>query len=147
MTIMGKGRKARRVFFAALGMLCLALGIVGVFVPGLPTTEFVLAASYLFSRSSPTLDAWLERQRWFGPLLRQFKATRGMPREAKLVALASTWTGVGISLYLLAAQGVGIQLMIVALGLIGTVTILFFGRYAARNANVVPVARQPLILS
>lgn len=138
MTTMGKGLEARRVLFAALGVLCLALGIVGVFMPGLPTTEFVLAASYLFSRSSPALEGWLERHRWFGPLLRQFRVTRGMPREAKLLALASTWTGVGISLYVLAAHGVGIQLLIVALGLIGTVTILFFVRTAAR---------QPLILS
>ena len=37
-------------------------GIVGVFVPGLPTTEFILAASYLFARSSPALEGWLERQ-------------------------------------------------------------------------------------
>jgi uncharacterized protein len=117
------------------------LGIIGVFVPGLPTTEFVLAASYLFSRSSPALEGWLERNRWFGTLLRRFKETRGMSREAKVLALAWTWTGIGISVYMLAARGVGVQLLLVALGLIGTVTILFFGRYAARNANVVPVAR------
>jgi uncharacterized membrane protein YbaN (DUF454 family) len=138
MTIMGKELKARRVFFAALGVLCLALGIVGVFVPGLPTTEFVLAASYLFSRSSPTLEGWLERHRWFGPLLRQFRVAGGMRRKAKLMAIASTWTGVGISVYALAALGVGVQLLVVALGLTGTITILFFVRTAAR---------QPLILS
>jgi uncharacterized membrane protein YbaN (DUF454 family) len=141
MTIMTGSVKARRVLFAALGVLCLALGIIGVFVPGLPTTEFVLAASYLFSRSSPALEGWLERNRWFGTLLRRFKETRGMSREAKVLALAWTWTGIGISVYMLAARGVGVQLLLVALGLIGTVTILFFGRYAARNANVVPVAR------
>jgi uncharacterized membrane protein YbaN (DUF454 family) len=139
MTIMGKGLDARRALFAALGVLCLALGIIGVFVPGLPTTEFVLAASYLFSRSSPRLEGWLERHRWFGPLLREFRVTGGMRPKAKALALASTWTGVGISVYALAALGVGAQVLVVALGLIGTVTILFFVRTTA--------ARQPLILS
>jgi uncharacterized membrane protein YbaN (DUF454 family) len=141
MTIMSGRNKARRILFAALGVLCLSLGIVGIFTPGLPTTEFVLAASYLFSRSSPALAGWLERNRWFGPVLRQFRVARGMRREAKALALASTWTGVGISVYLLAGIGVGAQLLLVALGLAGTVTIVFFGRYAARNASVVPVAR------
>ena len=49
----------RRATFAALGILCVVLGIIGVFLPGLPTTDFILAASYLFSRSSPALEAWL----------------------------------------------------------------------------------------
>jgi uncharacterized membrane protein YbaN (DUF454 family) len=40
-----------RVILASLGVVCIALGVVGVFVPGLPTTEFVLAASFLFARS------------------------------------------------------------------------------------------------
>jgi uncharacterized membrane protein YbaN (DUF454 family) len=139
MTITAGSIKARRVFFAALGVLCLAMGIIGVFVPGLPTTEFVLAASYLFSRSSPALQGWLERHRWFGPLLRQFRLTGGMRRETKMLALASTWTGIGFSVYMLAALGAGVQLLLVALGLIGTVTILFFVRTTS--------GRQPLILS
>ena len=139
MTNTDKGFKARRVLFAALGVLCLALGIIGVFVPGLPTTEFVLAASYLFSRSSPALERWLERHRWFGPLLRQFRSAGGMQPRAKALALASTWTGVGISVYALAALGAGVQALVVALGLIGTVAILLFVRTTA--------ARQPLILS
>ena len=139
MTLVAGNITARRALFATLGVLCLALGIIGVFVPGLPTTEFVLAASYLFSRSSPALERWLESNRWFGPLLRQFRLTRGMRREAKMVALASTWTGIGIGVYTLAALGIAVQLLLVALGLIGTVTILCFVRTT--------VARQPLILS
>jgi uncharacterized membrane protein YbaN (DUF454 family) len=139
MTIIAGSIKARRALFATLGVLCLALGIIGVFVPGLPTTEFVLAASYLFSRSFPTLEKWLERHRWFGPLMRQFRLSGGMRRKAKMLALASTWTGVAFSVYMLAALGVGVQLLLVALGLVGTGTILFLVRTTA--------ARQPLILS
>jgi len=129
----------RRAAFAALGVLCVVLGIVGVFLPGLPTTEFIIAASYLFARSSPALEGWLERNRWLGPPLRRFKETRGMPRKAKALALASTWTGVGISTYMLATAGIGAQLLVLTMGAIGTVTILFFVRTTA--------GRQSLILS
>ena len=69
------------------------MAIIGVFVPGLPTTVFVIAASYLFARSSPRLERWLERNRWLGPPLQRFRQTRGMPRKSKVLALASMWTG------------------------------------------------------
>ena len=130
--------RVRRAAFAALGVLCVALGIIGVFVPGLPTTEFILAASYLFARSSPALEGWLERNRWLGPPLRHFRETRGMPRKAKALALASMWTGVGVSTYMLATVGIGVQVFVLTMGALGTVTILFFIRTAGR---------QPLILS
>jgi uncharacterized membrane protein YbaN (DUF454 family) len=129
----------RRVIFAALGLLCVVLGIIGVFVPGLPTTEFILAASYLFARSSPTLGGWLERNRWFGPSLRRFRESGGMPRRSKALALASMWTGIGISVHLLTTAGVAVQLLVVALGVVGSVTMLFFVRTTPE--------RQPLILS
>jgi uncharacterized membrane protein YbaN (DUF454 family) len=129
----------RRVVFAALGVIAAALGIIGVFVPGLPTTEFVLAASYLFARSSPRLDAWLGRNRWLGPSLRRFKETRGMPLKAKAVSLASMWTGIGISTYALASAGPMAQVAVVSMGVMGTAAMLFFVRTTG--------ARQPLILS
>ena len=129
----------RRATFAALGVLCVVLGIIGVFLPGLPTTEFILAASYLFARSSPALEAWLARNRWLRPPLRWFMETRGMPRKAKAFSLVWMWTGVGISTYMLASAGIGIQLLVLTMGAIGTVTILFFVRTTA--------GRQSLILS
>jgi uncharacterized protein len=139
MTITFAPDRVRRAVFAAVGVLCVVLGIIGVFMPGLPTTEFILAASYLFARSSPTLEGWLERNRWLGPPLRRFKETRGMPRKAKALALASMWTGVGVSTYMLATAGIGVQLFVLTMGAIGTVTILFVIRTTA--------GRQPLILS
>lgn len=131
--------RTRRVVFATLGVIAVALGIIGVFVPGLPTTEFVLAASYLFARSSPRLDAWLHGHRWLGPSLRRFTQTRGMPLKAKAVSLASMWTGIGISTYALAATGPIVQVAVVSMGVMGTLSLLIFVRTTG--------ARQPLILS
>src|SRR5262245_44674908 len=139
MTITTERRVITRPILASLGVLCLALGVIGVFVPGLPTTEFVLAASYLFARSSPRLEHWLANNRWFGPSLRRFRRTRGMQRRTTMVALPSTWTGLSVSIYVLASVGVGAQIAVAMFGLIGTGTILFLVRTTA--------ARQSLILS
>ncbi|HET9567208.1 MAG TPA: YbaN family protein [Vicinamibacterales bacterium] len=139
MNITARATTFRRALFATLGVFAVALGIIGVFVPGLPTTEFIIAASYLFARSSPRLEGWLEGNRWFGPVLRRFRETGGMARKTKALALAWTWSGLSISLYVLAASGIGIQLFVLTMGLVGTVTILFVVRTTA--------ARQPLILS
>jgi uncharacterized membrane protein YbaN (DUF454 family) len=138
---MTKIRETRigRPVCAALGLLSVVLGIAGVFVPGLPTTVFVIAASYLFSRSSPTLAAWLERNRWLGPSLRRFRETRGMPAKSKAAALASMWAGVGASVYALAGVSITAQAVALSLALAGTVTILLYVRTTA--------ARQSLILS
>ena len=137
-TKIGETRIGRPVY-AALGLLSVALAIVGVLVPGLPTTVFVIAASYLFTRSSPTLSAWLEHNRWLGPSLRRFRETRGMPAKGKAAALASMWTGVGTSLYALAGVSIAAQAVALSLALAGTATILLYVRTTA--------ARQSLILS
>lgn len=139
MTITIERAAIGRVICASLGVLCIALGVVGVFVPGLPTTEFLLAASYLFARSSPRLERWLESNRWFGPSLKRFRESGGMPRSTKMLALASMWIGLSVSIYLLASVGVGAQIAAAALGIIGTGTILFLVRTTA--------GRQSLILS
>jgi len=139
MTIRSGRIAARRALCAVLGLLSVALGITGVFVPGLPTTVFVIAASYLFARSSPTLESWLERHRWLGPSLRRFRETGGMPLKSKALALASMWIGLGISIHALAAVGTVVQVFAFSLGIVGTATILFFVRTTA--------TRQSLILS
>lgn len=139
MTITTDRAAVLRLILGSLGVLCVALGIIGVFVPGLPTTEFLLAASYLFARSSPRLEHWLESNRWFGPSLRRFRETRGMPRRTKMLALVSMWFGLSLSIYLLASVGVGAQIAAALLGVIGTGTILFLVRTTA--------GRQSLILS
>ena len=127
-----------KTIYAALGVVSVAMAIIGVFVPGLPTTVFVIAASYLFARSSPRLERWLENNRWLGPSLQRFRRTRGMPRKAKAMAIASMWAGLGLSLYALTGVMVA-QVFAVTLGLAGTATILFAVRTTA--------ARQSLILS
>jgi uncharacterized membrane protein YbaN (DUF454 family) len=88
-------RGLRRVLFLAAGGVFFALGVLGVVLPGLPATPFLLLTSYFLVRSSPRLDAALLRSRLFGPVLRDWREHHGVRRGVKvkavvLVALAVT---------------------------------------------------------
>jgi len=123
--------KTRRAAYACLGWCCVALGFAGVFLPGLPTTVFVIAASYLFARSSPRFEGWLRTNRFFGPRLQRYQDYGGgMPRPAKVAALASMWTSISLSSIALARISTAGLIITVALGAIGTVSILFWVRTA-----------------
>ena len=117
--------KLGRAFYLGLGWCCVGLGFAGVFIPGLPTTVFILIASYLFARSSPRFHQWLLDHRWFGPPLRRFRASGGMPRSAKNAALTAMWIAVSLSSLALLRVHLAASLGTVALGLVGTLTIVF----------------------
>lgn len=74
---------AVRCLLLAFAVLCLGLGVVGVIVPGLPTTVFVLMAAWAAARSSPRLYGWLLANRLFGPMLHDWHNGRTVRRRAK----------------------------------------------------------------
>lgn len=78
----GDGRLPLRL----LGGVAVALALVGVVLPVLPTTPFLLVAAWAFARSSPRLDAWLRTHPRLGPLLAAWESRRAIPRRAKAVA-------------------------------------------------------------
>ena len=98
-------RSPRRLLLASLGVLCVGLALAGVVVPGLPTTIFLIVASYLFARSCPWLEQRLIRTRVFRHHLHYLDGRQPMPRRARLIAAISMWTAVAISLAWLALQG------------------------------------------
>lgn len=80
---------ALRGTWLVLGLLCVALGGVGVIVPGLPTTVFFIVAAGCFARSSPSLEAWILGLPGIGPAVRDYRAGLGMPPKAKIWAVSS----------------------------------------------------------
>ena len=77
--------------YIAAGVLALLLGILGLFLPLLPTTPFLLLASWCFARGSQRLHRWLLSHRVFGEYLRNFEAGRGIPLKAKILATVMLW--------------------------------------------------------
>ncbi len=125
----------QRSVLAGLGWLSVGMGVIGAFVPGMPTTVFLLIALYCFSRSSPRLEAWLLGHPRFGAPLRNFRENRGMPKAAKMAALVSMWTAVSISSASLLWVSRAASLGVVGMGLLGTLTILFAVRTIPNAPN------------
>jgi len=83
----------RRMLFVVLGCLMLLLGLIGAFLPVMPTTIFLILAAWFFGRSSPRLEAWMLDHPRFGPVLRDWRAHGAMPCRAKLMACGGMATG------------------------------------------------------
>lgn len=87
-----------RLLYAALAYTSLGVGLVGLVVPGLPTTEFVLLAAWAAAKSSPRLSAWLENHRLFGPMLANWRNGRAINRRAKISASLAMLVALAIML-------------------------------------------------
>jgi len=86
-------RRDGRLPFRLLGCAAVSLALVGVVLPVLPTTPFLLVAAWAFARSSPRLDAWLRAHPRLGPPLAAWEDRRAIPRKAKAIAGVSLPAG------------------------------------------------------
>ncbi|MGE0099696.1 MAG: YbaN family protein [Hydrogenophaga sp.] len=91
-----RSRTVRWLLWLA-GSVSLALGLVGVVLPGLPTTPFVLLAAACYAKASPRLHGWLLHHRWMGPMIRDWETHRSLTRRTKTVAQVSMVLMVGLS--------------------------------------------------
>ena len=80
-----------RIIFLFLGILSLVLGVVGVFLPVLPTTPFLLLSATLFLRSSQRLYDWLLSHPYLGEYIRNFKEHKAIPLRVKVVSVSLVW--------------------------------------------------------
>lgn len=80
-----------KYLFIVLGSLCVGLGILGIFLPLLPTTPFLLLAAALYVRSSSRLYHWLLYQPYLGPYIRNFRQYRAIPLRVKVISVTLVW--------------------------------------------------------
>lgn len=94
--------RSRSVRYAllAVGWLSVALGVIGIFLPVLPTTPFLLLAAACFVRSSRRFYLWLVGHPHLGPWIRDYLEGKGIPFKGKLYALGLMWGSIGLSCYL-----------------------------------------------
>jgi uncharacterized membrane protein YbaN (DUF454 family) len=88
----------KRFLFVVAGSACVGMAYVGIILPGIPTTPWVLLASYCFARSSPRLNRWLKRSPIFGKLLRDWEEHRGIRRPVKVIAACLVVAVVSLSI-------------------------------------------------
>lgn len=118
------------------GTLSLTLGAVGVFVPVMPTTPFLLLSAACFARSSPRMHHWLHANRLFGEHLRRYRAGLGLPLHSVIITLVLLWLSLGTSAFLLVPprlEGVRWLLLLVGLGV--TIHLVRLPRRATRRVE------------
>lgn len=89
-----------KTFYNIAGTVALLLGIVGIFLPVMPTTPFLLLASACYLRGSERMHRWLMNQCYLGPYIRNFQAGRGIPLRVKVIALTTMWASILVSMWL-----------------------------------------------
>jgi uncharacterized membrane protein YbaN (DUF454 family) len=105
-----------RLLFTILGTLFLLVGILGIILPLLPATPFLLLASACYVRGSQTLHRWLMSHKYLGTYITTIKEHRGMPLQAKIMTIAVLWASLLFSLYRTESLLLDATLLMVGLG-------------------------------
>ncbi|UCF42075.1 MAG: YbaN family protein [Gemmatimonadota bacterium] len=104
----------------SVGVICVGLGVIGIFVPLLPTTPFLLVAAACFIRSSDRLYQRLVTHPMLGPYIRNYREHRAITRRARIVALVLLWATIGYAAFGLATS---LALRIIVLSIATAVTV------------------------
>jgi uncharacterized membrane protein YbaN (DUF454 family) len=111
--------KVLRVLLIILGTIFLVLGVIGLILPVMPGTIFLILATACYIRSSEKLYLWLINNKWFGKYARMYFQEKAMPLKAKIFATVSMWTSISVSLYLVEKPFVKVILIIVGISVTG----------------------------
>ncbi|MEA4985388.1 MAG: YbaN family protein [Paludibacter sp.] len=87
-----------KAFLIVIGFIAVGLGILGMFLPILPTTPFLLLAAACFAKSSDKFYHWLLNNRWFGSYIKNYREGKGIPLKIKIMALSFLWSTILISI-------------------------------------------------
>ena len=113
-----------KFIFVLLGTISLGVGLIGIVVPGLPTTPFLLLTAGLYMRSSERLYNWLLSTRICGTRIKRWQEKKGMTKREKILTILMMWSMITVSVIFFLSS-VGGRLLVVSLGIVGTVVMGF----------------------
>jgi len=113
-----------RFVFIFLGTLSLSLGLLGLFIPGLPTTPFLLLTAAFYFKGSNRLYTLVVSNKYLGHYIRKYKTNKGMTLADKIFVIALMWAMIALSCSLFIDNRI-IQLIVVGIGITGTVVMGF----------------------
>lgn len=120
-----KKNRIVRVFYMLGGSISLVLGVIGIFVPGLPTTPFVLLSAALYAKSSEKLYNLLLENKYLGPRIKDYQRQKGVTLKGKYRIIALMLTMVLVS-SLLILKVFMLRIIIISAGVIGAIVVRFF---------------------
>ena len=110
-----------KILWISLGSFFVALAALGVALPGIPTTPFLILAAACYIRSSQKLYDWLISNKTFGPYLKDYREGKGIPKKAKILAISMIILFVGSSVIF----GIEDQILKIAVGALGLTGLLY----------------------
>ena len=122
----------QKILFIA-GTISLAIGVVGIVVPLLPTTPFLLLAAACYMRSSERFYRWLLNNRFFGTYIRNYMEGKGVPLRIKIYTIALLWTTISLSIFLI-SPGIVVKIVLAVVAIGVTLHIILL-RGARKNKN------------
>ncbi len=108
----------KRIALVWAGHASVLLGLIGIALPVLPTTPFLILACFCYRRGSPALEKYLQENRWLGPFLSDWQKSRSIKRQVKAKAIGTLCVVMAISMYMIAFPLVRVILAIIAFAVI-----------------------------
>jgi uncharacterized membrane protein YbaN (DUF454 family) len=123
-----------KYFYLISGFLLVAIGVVGIFLPLLPTTIFLILASICFLKSSPKANEWLRNHKILGGYIDNYQNKNGLTRNSKFINIITLWISISLSAFLLTDRlYIRILLLSIAIGV--TVHLLMIKTKQPNNQN------------
>lgn len=126
--------KPVRIVLIVIGMLSLVLGIIGIFLPLLPTVPFILLSAACFSRGSKSMHDWLVRMPFAGKVIDDYEKGHGVSWKSKATALLMLWGGMTISAIALAPPP-WVLAMLASIAVVSTIIIMRLPGQRARDGE------------
>ena len=120
----------KKIILITIGWLCVGLAFVGTFVPGIPTTIFLIVALWAFAKSSKKFHSWLLNHKRFGPILQNWESHKVVPCKAKILMVILQISAVIIFHYSL--QNIYLTVLLI-------ITLVFVARYVLSLPSELPV--------
>ena len=120
----------KKIILITFGWCCVGMAFIGVFVPGIPTTIFLIVALWAFARSSKKFHSWLLNHKRFGPILQNWESHKIVPRNAKILMVILQISAVIIFHYSL--QNIYLTVLLI-------ITLIFVARYVLSLPSELPV--------
>jgi len=111
-----KAMRLKKYIYITLGFFFVGLGVLGIFVPLLPTTVFLLIAAYLFAKSSDKYYNWLITNKYFGKFIRDYREGKGVPLKVKTISLTALWVTILFSVFFV-VKVLWLKLLLIAIAI------------------------------
>jgi hypothetical protein len=116
-------RNKEKIVFTLIGTVSLLIGLVGIILPIIPTTPFILFSAWCYYRGSKRFHDWLVNHPYLGPIVEEYGNGEGMTKESKIKAIILTWTAVLMTAVFI-LQSLLMRAIIIVIAVIGTIVLI-----------------------